>query len=380
MVEKMTQKVKWQAIILGLFAILALLTSSIFGAHSFSPTPGQPALYLTADPPEIRVGGVDQATITVTVWDGESWIQSGPLVNFSTDRGNITASAPIENGTATAILTAGYEPGLATVTAVVDVPTIGRLTNTTTVLNFEEPLPPPPNATSPALYLTANPPAIPADGVSTSFINATVWDGEDWISYGVTVEFGTDLGEITKSVPLNDTATATLTAGTTPGVATITAEVTLYEDIGLLINTTTVYFTATNFDTGVGTYPSIAGRYNGTIMPYHPLTVQTLYTYYCEGTGGHTEHVAFYYPNGTLLTDASWTGYENDWHNLSFSAPITLQAYVRYNYTLKTGSYPRQALHLKKLVLSGGEITCTTFTDVNGRVYHDWIPAIKLML
>lgn len=367
---------------MGLFAISALLTSSIFGSQSFSPTPGQPALYLTADPPEIRVGGVDQATITATVWDGEGWIQSGPLVNFSTDRGNITASAPIENGTATAILTAGYEPGLATVTAVVDMPTIGLLTNTTTVVNLEIPKPPePPNETNPTLYLTANPPAIPADGVSTSFINATVWDGEYWIWMWPIVDFSTDLGEITPSAMIeNGTATATLTAGKKPGVATITAEVTPSEDIGLLINKTTVRFTATTFDTGVGTYPSIAGTYNGTIMPYHPLTVQTLYTYYCEGTGGHTEHVAFYYPNGTLLTEATWTGYDNDWHNLSFSAPITLQAYVRYNYTLKTGSYPRQALHLKKLSLSGGEITCTTFTDVNGRVYHDWIPAIKLIL
>jgi hypothetical protein len=376
----MTQKVRWHAVILGLFAISALLTGSIFGAHSFSPTTGQPALYLTADPPAIPAGGVATSTINATVWDGEDWIWDGPIVNFSTDLGDITASAPIENGTATAILTAGYEPGLATVTAVVDVPVIGLLTNTTTV-TFEVPIPPLPPTTTPALYLTANPPAIPADGVSTSFINATVWDGENWIWSIPIVNFSTDLGAITESAQImNGTATATLTAGTTPGVATITAKVTPSEELGLLTNTTTVCFTATDFDTGVGTYPSIAGTYNGTIMPYHPLTVQTLYTYSCEGTGGHTEHVAFYYPNGTLLADASWAGYVNDWRNLSFSAPITLQAYVRYNYTIKTGSYPRQSLHFTKLIVAGGEITCTTFTDVNGRVYYDWIPAIKLIL
>ena len=85
-----------------------------------------------------------------------------------------------------------------------------------------EDLPSPPNATPPFIYLTANPTEIPADGSSTSTINASVWDGEDWIACGPTVNFSTDLGEITASAPIEnetETATATFTAGTTEAVS-----------------------------------------------------------------------------------------------------------------------------------------------------------------
>jgi hypothetical protein len=341
-----------------------------------------PALCLTADPPEIRVGGIDQSTITARIWDGDAWIAEGPIVNFSTDLGSITPSVPITNGTATAILTSGTIPGLATVTAIVNLPEIGLLTNVTTI-TFRLDTPPLPQEEY-ILYLSASPTNIPADRCSTATINATVWV---WMGieqeyvliwYGPYVNFSTDLGEITPSAQIEDgVAVATLTSGTTPGVATVTAE--MMEEGGYATNTTAVCFTATEFDTGMGTYPSIAGTCNGTIMLYHPITVQTLYSYPCEGTGGHTEYAAFYYPNGTLLAETSWSGYGTDWRNLAFPAPFTLQANVTYTYTLKTGSYPQRADHLQTPILHGGEVGCTTFTDVNGRVYHDWIPAIKLV-
>ena len=108
-----------------------------------------------------------------------------------------------------------------------------------------EDLPSPPNTTPPFIYLTANPTEIPADGSSTSTINASVWDWEFWIFAEPVVNFSTDLGEITASARIeNGTATATFTAGTTEGVATITAEVNLGGDIGILRNTTTVNLTA----------------------------------------------------------------------------------------------------------------------------------------
>jgi len=108
------------------------------------------------------------------------------------------------------------------------------------------PVPPsPPNGTPPTIYITADPSEIPADGCSTSTITVSVWDGEYWIFSGPTVNFSTDMGEITASAPIeNGTATARFTAGTTEGVATITAEVNLSEDIGILHNTTTVNLTA----------------------------------------------------------------------------------------------------------------------------------------
>ena len=42
------------------------------------------------------------------------------------------------------------------------------------------------------------------------------------------------------------------------------------------------------FDTGRGEYPSIAGIHNGTITPKHDIIANCIYTYPCEGTGGHT--------------------------------------------------------------------------------------------
>ena len=44
---------------------------------------------------------------------------------------------------------------------------------------------------------------------------------------------------------------------------------------------------------------------------------------------------------------------------------------------IETGSYP-QIIHAPYKQVTGGNITCDTFTDANGRIYHDWIPAIKL--
>ena len=107
---------------------------------------------------------------------------------------------------------------------------------------------PPQPPKPPYIQLSADPPAIVADGSSTSVINASVWVWDDDEGYipiiGLVVEFSTDLGEITASATIeNATATAILTAGTVEGIATITAEVDLGEE-GIITNTTTVNFTA----------------------------------------------------------------------------------------------------------------------------------------
>ena len=130
------------------------------------------------------------------------------------------------------------------------------------------------------------------------------------------------------------------------------------------------------FDTGSGTYPSIFGTHNGTIKPNVTIDVFKLYTYPCPGTGGHTEYARIW--NATLDVNATWKGYVGDYHNISFDK-FTLVANETYNYTIRTGSYP-QILHTDELeVASGaGTITCDKFIDVNGKVYYNWIPAIRL--
>ena len=129
------------------------------------------------------------------------------------------------------------------------------------------------------------------------------------------------------------------------------------------------------FDTGPGTYPSIFGTHEGTIEVYDDIAVEKLYTYPCEGTGGHTEYVRIW-GNG-IDESASWSGYTGDWYNISFSEPFVLYVGEPYSYIIETGSYP-QIIHEHEFYATGGTITCDTFMDANGREYNNWIPAIKL--
>jgi hypothetical protein len=135
--------------------------------------------------------------------------------------------------------------------------------------------------------------------------------------------------------------------------------------------------TVTHFDTRPGGYPSISGTFRGTITPNQTITVTQLYTYPCPGTGGHTAYAAFSYPNGTLIEEGYWSGYESDWHNLTFSVSFTLGAEQTYNCTLITESYPR-IHHATTLSVPDGELKCLTYQDANGNVHDDWIPAIRL--
>ena len=132
------------------------------------------------------------------------------------------------------------------------------------------------------------------------------------------------------------------------------------------------------FDTGSGTYPSIFGTHTGEIRPNQTIAVSKLYTYPCSGTGGHSEYVRIW-NNSDWNVTANWAGYTGDWHNVTFSKPFILLANKTYNYTITTGSYP-QIIHQHEANVTGGTITCTKFTDANGRVFYDWIPAIKLFL
>ncbi|RJS74391.1 hypothetical protein CW713_07545 [Methanophagales archaeon] len=139
------------------------------------------------------------------------------------------------------------------------------------------------------------------------------------------------------------------------------------------------YFAPTRniFDTGQpeNPYPSIFGTHTGKIKPNHSVIVNTIYTYSCSGTGGHTEYVRF--ENESWNVTAKWDGYKEDWHNITFDEPFTLYAGLTYNYTIITGSYP-QIHHNKTLTVPDGEITCLEFIDANRKRYDDWIPAIRL--
>jgi len=131
------------------------------------------------------------------------------------------------------------------------------------------------------------------------------------------------------------------------------------------------------FDTGrpENPYPSISGKFIGTIKTNKKIIAKKLYTYACAGTGGHTEHALIC--NKTWCAYAEWEGYKGDWMNISFNKTVILVPYETYNITIVTGSYP-QIHHTSSLQTENGFINCTEFTDANGNKYENWIPAIML--
>ena len=134
---------------------------------------------------------------------------------------------------------------------------------------------------------------------------------------------------------------------------------------------------ALTFDTGspADPYPSIPGIHNGTMTPSRTIIATKLYTYACEGTGGHTEYARIW--NVTWNATATWKGYVGDWHNITFDKLVVLMANETYNYIIKTSSYP-QIHHTDALQTASGWINCTEFLDANGMRYNNWIPAIRL--
>jgi hypothetical protein len=140
---------------------------------------------------------------------------------------------------------------------------------------------------------------------------------------------------------------------------------------------TTAESNVTGLDTGPGTYPSIGGVHKGSLMPNRAINVSKLYTYPSTGTGGHTEYVRIW-DDIALNATATWSGYQTEWQRLTFTQPFTLQAGQTYYYEMRTSSYP-QIIHVQThTTLDGSDITCTSFEDLNGNVYDDWIPAIWL--
>jgi len=155
---------------------------------------------------------------------------------------------------------------------------------------------------------------------------------------------------------------------------------TVKDDDGATNSTTkiiTVYSPTAIFDTGrpENPYPSISGKFIGTIITNTKIIATKLYTYACEGTGGHTEYALIC--NLSWCAEAKWEGYKGDWMNISFNRTVVLMPYETYNITIVTGSYP-QIHHTHSLKTENGWINCTEFIDANGKKYEDWIPAIKL--
>ncbi len=130
------------------------------------------------------------------------------------------------------------------------------------------------------------------------------------------------------------------------------------------------------FDTGPGTYPSIMGVHKGNFTSKKDINVSRMYTYPCEGTGGHSKYVSI--QGGSIEINKTWNGYQSgDYHYITLDEPVVLKADTTYNYEIRTGSYP-MIHHLRYINNTIGNITCAEFIDANGKKHEDWIPAIRL--
>jgi len=180
-------------------------------------TIGPPSyIIVVADPTSIGLNG-QTSNVAATVRDvGGNNVADNTVVTFTASLGSLgsdTITRTTHSGVATAVLTSGTTAGRAIVTGTVD----SIYATATVIFN------PGPTFT---VTLTANPPAIPANGVSTSLIQARVTD-----QYGNPVADGTGCSFHATSGnlwPPYDTtrdgiAESTLASTRSPGLATVTA-------------------------------------------------------------------------------------------------------------------------------------------------------------
>jgi adhesin/invasin len=218
---------------------------SVPGAASLSQST------ITASRSKITADGISTSTITVRLKDsnGNNLVASGGTVVVSrSGTGTLGATTNNGNGTYTATLTAPSSVGSATVGATLD----GNALTATATVNFVAPDP----STS---TIAASPASIVANGSSTSTITVTLKDayGDQIVGGGATVEIaklsgGGRLSGVTDHA--NGIYTATLTAPTTVGSATI----------GAKVNGTTI----TTGNRTVSFVPGVAAKYVVTSSAY----------------------------------------------------------------------------------------------------------------
>jgi uncharacterized repeat protein (TIGR01451 family) len=166
------------------------------------PPPPPASINLSAAPPSIAADGTTFTTITADVRDaGGNPVLDGTSVTFSTDLGTLSApSATTTGGIAQVQLVSSTTPGTATVTG-----TAGSVSNNVYVDFVGPPA---------SVVLTAVPDTLPADGVATSTLHATVRDANgNLVADGTPVDF--------TRIPVLGTLSAP-TANTIGGITTVT--------------------------------------------------------------------------------------------------------------------------------------------------------------
>ncbi|WP_339848515.1 invasin domain 3-containing protein [Paenibacillus sp. FSL W7-1088] len=165
--------------------------------------------------------GTSQSTITVTLKDaqGTPLTDGGESVAITSTLGTVSAVTDNQNGTYSATLTAPTTAGKATISATVG----GKALTATSTVNF---VPGTPSPTSSVLETSKA--SLTANGTSQTAIKVTLKDaqGNRLTSGGESVAITSTLGTVSAVTDNQDgTYSATLTAPTTVGTATISAAV-----------------------------------------------------------------------------------------------------------------------------------------------------------
>ncbi|WP_123784586.1 YrIlm family inverse autotransporter adhesin [Yersinia pseudotuberculosis] len=221
---------------------------------------------LVAAPVNIEANGSDTSVVTLTLKDDNNIPVTGQNVNFISPLGTLSAVTDSGNGVYTATLTAGTVSGVASLNVNVGGSALG-VTPATVTLNGDSG-----NLSTTHSTLVAAPVSIEANGSDTSVVTLTLRDNNNNPVTGQTVAFASTLGTLGNvTEQASGVYTATLTAGTVSGVASLSvnvggstlgvtpATVTLNGDSGNLSTTNTtlvaapVNIEANNSDTSVVT-------------------------------------------------------------------------------------------------------------------------------
>lgn len=173
---------------------------------------------IEAAPTSIIANGQSTSTITVQLKDaqGNDLTTSGGAVLISSDLGALTPTTDNNDGTYTATLTSTASAGTATLNFVIGT----NPADATATVDF---VPGPADAGTSTI--SATPTSMQADGASTSSVTVQLKDaqGNNLTASGGDVSITTNLGDISGTTDNEDgTYTATLTAGTVAGNATLT--------------------------------------------------------------------------------------------------------------------------------------------------------------
>ncbi|WP_253254327.1 inverse autotransporter beta domain-containing protein [Yersinia massiliensis] len=171
---------------------------------------------LRATPVNIMANGSDTSIVTLTLKDSNNNPVPDQNVVFATTLGTINSAVESGHGIYTATLTAGTVTGIASVTARANG---NALSVTPAIITLSAGVIDMGRST-----LVADPIAIMANGSDTSLVTLTLKDSHDNPMFGQNVTFTTTLGTLGSAVESGSGIyTATLTAGTVSGIASVTA-------------------------------------------------------------------------------------------------------------------------------------------------------------